>query len=371
MAALMAQDPLDRSRPLWQFTVVEGLEDGEAALLAKMHHVLSDGVGAVRISAAFLDLGPDNLGPDNLGPDNLGPDNLGPDDLGPDDLTAEEAADGSNPKRWPVTPGASLLASLVGGVLGMARLPFHAIESVSTAPSLARQLAVTEPARSPLWTGRSLAHRFDVVSVDLGEVKSSAKALGGTVNDLFVTAVAGAAGAYHRARGVDIDELRISMPISTRHDHEAGGNAWAPTRVLVPVGETDPAARFTLIRTRLEAVKRQPSLALAGALAGLVRATPAPLLMRLARQQVGTVDFACSNVRGAPFDLWIAGARVVANYPMGPTAGTAFNATVLSYRDQLDMGVNTDSGAVDDPAQLASGISEAFTELFHAARTQR
>src|SRR4029077_10278602 len=116
----------------------------------------------------------------------------------------------------------------------------------------------------------------------------------------------------------------MSMPVSTRQDHEAGGNAWTPTRVLVPAGETDPLARFAVIRDRLDATKREPSLGLTATFATILRPLPAPLVLRLARQQAGTVDFACSNVRGAPFDLWIAGARVVANYPMGPTAGTAF-----------------------------------------------
>jgi diacylglycerol O-acyltransferase / wax synthase len=366
LAALMAQDPLDRGRPLWQFTVVEGLEDGEAALLAKMHHVLADGVGAIRISAAFLDLDPD-------GPDDTNA-TVETDHHDEDPLAATGDGSGlgallTTMERTAWRAAGGVVGGVLGGVRSPARLPGHAVEAVAMAQSLVRQLAVTEPARSPLWTGRhSLAHRFEVASVNLGTVKSAAKALGGTVNDLVVTAVAGAAGAYHRSRGVDVAELRMSMPISTRHDRVAGGNAWAPTRVLVPVGETDAASRFCLVRARLEAIKREPSLGLTGALAGLVRAVPAPLVLRLARQQAGTVDFACSNVRGAPFDLWTAGARVVANYPMGPTVGTAFNATVLSYRNQLDLGLNADGGSVDDPAELAGHISDAFDELFAAAR---
>jgi hypothetical protein len=205
-------------------------------------------------------------------------------------------------------------------------------------------------------------HHFEARSVELDEVKATAKALGGTVNDVFVTAVAGAAGAYHRARGEVPDELRMSMPVSTRHDRKAGGNAWAPTRVLVPV-TGDALTRFNIVRARLDSTKHEPSLGLAEMFAGIVRTLPTPLVIRLARQQVGTVDFACSNVRGAPFDLWIAGARVLATHPMGPTAGTAFNATVLSYRDRLDLGLNADIGAVDGPAELADLIVEGFAEL--------
>ena len=114
--------------------------------------------------------------------------------------------------------------------------------------SLARQVAVTDRAHSPLWTERSLRRRFEVLRIPLDDTKRAAKALGGSVNDLFVAGAAGAAGAYHRAKGVDVDELRISMPVSTRTDRSMGGNAFTPARVLVPVGPTDPVERFTAVR---------------------------------------------------------------------------------------------------------------------------
>ena len=377
LAALAAQDPFDRDRPLWQFTIVEGLAGEEAALIAKMHHVLSDGVGAVRMSAAFLDLTPD--GPDGRVADGAGrPPSDGEaeaegspagvageatarrglagflDEVG----TAATAFAGDSVSR-----ARRAAAGLVDAVRQPQQLPRQAMQTISLGRSLARQVAVLQPARSVLWSGRqSYVHRFEARSIELDEVKATAKALGGTVNDVFVTAVAGAAGAYHHARGVDVDELRMSMPVSTRHDHKAGGNAWAPTRVLVPV-TGDPVARFNDVHARLDHTKNEPSLGLTEMFAGVVRTLPAPLVLRLARQQVGTIDFACSNVRGAPFDLWIAGARVLATHPMGPTAGTSFNATVLSYRDGLDLGLNADIGAIDDPSELADLIVDGFAQL--------
>ena len=340
LAEVWAADPFDRDRPLWQFTIVEGLDGDEAALVAKMHHVLSDGVGAVRISAAFLDLSPDG-----------------------DDLAAPE------PDQDTASGGFSaVLGEAARRVEGLAGTVRHPERVVSIGRSLVRQAGVVEPSRSPLWTGRrSYQHRFEARSFDLDEVRATAKALGGTVNDVFVTAVAGAAGAYHRARGEDVAELRMSMPVSTRHDRKAGGNAWAPTRVLVPV-RGEARSRFVAVHTILDATKREPSLSLTQAFAGVARRLPPPVLLRLAHQQVNTVDFACSNVRGAPFDLWIGGARVLANHPMGPTAGTAFNATVLSYRDQLDLGLNADAGALDAPAELAGLIADGLEELAEASR---
>ena len=82
--------------------------------------------------------------------------------------------------------------------------------------------------------------------------------------------------------------------------------------------------------------------------------------MRVARQQVETVDFAASNVRGAPFPLYIAGARIEANYPIGPTGGTAWNLTLMSYDGSLDMGLNVDAGAVADPDALRDAIATEF-----------
>ena len=90
---------------------------------------------------------------------------------------------------------------------------------------------------------------------------------------------------------------------------------------------------------------------------------PTSVLVRFARQQVETVDFATSNVRGAPFDLYIAGAKIEANYPMGPTGGTAFNLTLLSSGGYLDMGCNIDLAAIDDPELLRECLEEAYAEL--------
>ena len=120
------------------------------------------------------------------------------------------------------------------------------------------------------------------------------------------------------------------------------------------------------IRERLTVTKGERSLTMVGSFAGLVNMLPTSMLVRVARQQVETVDFATSNVRGAPFDLFIAGAKILANYPMGPTAGTAFNITMLSSGGRLDMGINIDSAAIDDPELLRSSLEEAYAELLAA-----
>jgi len=250
--------------------------------------------------------------------------------------------------------------------LGMARGGVDALTGgnpVEMMRSVLRQLAVSEPARSPLWCERSLRRRLEILSIPLDRTKAAAGALGGSVNDLFVCGAAGAAGAYHRAKGATVDELRMAMPISTRTDKGAGGNAFTPTRMLVPVGIEDPEVRFAAIRDAINVTKTERAVGLASSVAGLLSPLPNQLLTRFARQQVGTVDFTTSNVRGAPFELFICGARIEGNYPIGPMAGTAFNLTTLSFAGNLDMGCGIDTAAIDDPALLKACLVESFDEL--------
>ena len=162
-----------------------------------------------------------------------------------------------------------------------------------------------------------------------------------------------------------VDELRITMPVSTRKDGSAGGNAFTPTRVLIPVG-ADPVERFAAIRERLSTTRHERALSLIDGMAGFANLLPTSAVVRIARQQVETVDFATSNVRGAPFPLYIAGARMEANYPVGPTGGTAWNLTLMSYDGKLDMALNVDAGAVTDPVALRDAIQAEFASLIAA-----
>jgi WS/DGAT/MGAT family acyltransferase len=367
MAASLYEDAFDRARPLWMFHVVEGLSGGRAALLAKMHHTITDGVGGLRLSMQFIDVAPDAPDPDDVEAAEADGDG---DEAGHEESLLSSAAQAAgNRVRRNLGIARRTVEGVAGTVSHPTRVPAMATESVEMARSLLRQLAVVEPARSPLWTGkRSLSRHFEAISLDLDGLKATAKALGGTVNDVYVTGIAGAAGAYHREHGVEVGDLRMSMPVNMREDRSAGGNAFSPARVLVPAGIEDPVERFHEVHARLATTKSERALGLAGTLAGVLNGLPTAVVVRLARQQVETVDFATSNLRGANFDLYVAGAHILANHPMGPTAGTAFNATVLGYKDSLDLGLNVDTAAVDDPARLGACIEEAFAELVKLGR---
>lgn len=370
LAADIAATPLDRSRPLWEFTVIDGLPDGRAAMVQKMHHTITDGKGGIRLSVEFIDLERDAPDPPPLADEPAEP--APPQGLGAIVGGAAELT------RRNAETARRLAAGAVAGATDLVRDPAQLAATIATLPSdaqatarsLIRQLGVVDPHRSPLWVDRSLHRDLQTFDVPLDAVRDAAHRLGGSVNDLFVSAALGGAGRYHRARGVDVDALRISMPVSTRTDRSAGGNAFAPARVLLPV-ITEPRARFDAVHERLAVTKNERALGLVSAFSGMVNQLPDALLIRLGRQQVMTVDFTASNVRAAPFDVFIAGALVERNYPLGPVAGTAWNLTTMSYRGLLNLGLHVDTAAVAEPEALAQDIQASFDELIEVARPHR
>ena len=348
-AGEVLSSPMDHAHPLWQLNLVEGLTGGRTALLAKFHHTITDGVGGIRLSSSFLDLSPEDE-PVRAAPEpSVDETTLGATGgvVGFLNTMTEAARDAIS---TPVTLGRAVFDTLREDPVGTVR-------------STVEQLVVTDRAHSPIWVGKRSAERHcETYRLPLEDVRSAAKSLGGTINDLFVSAVVGGAAKYHATREALPDEFRVSIPINTRSDKSVGGNDFVPTRALLRA-PLDPLERFNAIAERLSELKATRDPGLGWALAGLFTSLPSPLLVAVARQQIETVDFACSNVRGAPFPLYVSGARVLATYPMGPTGGTAANATVMSYEGSLDLGLVTDPAAVDEPEQLRDFIAESFDEL--------
>ena len=355
LASLIACDPYERTRPLWQFTVVEGLRGGRSALIEKLHHAITDGEGGVLLSLQFLDFARDAPEPP------------------PFDAAALEHADA------PPTPQATqdvvrdLLAGSLRMPLGLIRqikdlladpagIPVAGNAAAETIRGVMNQLGDTEQAKSPLWSARSLQRRMEVLRAPFGETRAAAKRLGGTLNTAFLTAAAEAAGQYHDRSGHPVDELRASMAISTRTE-SSGGNAFSLARMMVPTGPMSIAERFAAIQVATSAARDSSPSASLETLAAVAATLPTSLVTRLARQQAHTIDFATSNVKGSPVPLYVAGAQLLENYPVGPLAGVAFNLTLLSYNHSLDMGVNLDRAAVSDPELLRTCLERAFADL--------
>ncbi|MCB1015631.1 MAG: DUF1298 domain-containing protein [Acidimicrobiales bacterium] len=361
------QAPFDRSRPLWAFTLVDGLPGGRGAIVQKMHHTITDGVGGVRMSEQFIDLERDPGGADGPASGDESTDDLGPGDPGPTGLLATLADTASHVARRTAGAAQRGVAETAGVLTHPTSWGSVGAAGVETTRSVVRQAVITDRAHSPLWTDRTLRRRMEVLSVAMDDAKRVTKALGGSINDFFVTGAARGAGAYHVAMGHPVDELRMAMPVSTRSDRSSGGNAFAPSRVLVPVAIDDPVQHFAEVRERLDRTKAERAFSVLEGLAGLMNVLPTSVLVRAARAQTETVDFTTSNVRGAPLPLYIAGGRIEANYPLGPLAGTAFNLTLLSYDGALNMGLAVDTGAVGDAALLRDCLAQAYAELIAAA----
>jgi WS/DGAT/MGAT family acyltransferase len=356
-------DPFDRTRPLWQFTVVEGLRGGKAALIQKMHHTITDGERGVELSLQYLDFERDASEPLPIAQTT-------------DNAERAERAEVRQPS--PAEIIRDLLAGTMRIPIGIAKQVRElladpaAIPDASTAASktmrgILSQLSDTEGARSPLWTRRSLQRRIEPARAPFKATKDAAKRLGGTLNTAFLTAAADAASAYHIEMGEPVESLRASMAISTRTD-DSGGNAFTLARLLVPTGEMPIAERFLAIDEATKAARESTKDAGLDTLAAVTTALPTSLITRLARQQANTVDFATSNVKGSPVPVYVAGAQLLEIYPIGPLGGVAFNLTLMSYLGSLDMALNIDTAAVESPALLVECIDRSFKKLLRAGK---
>ena len=360
LAVRLVQEPFDADRPLWEFVVVDGLDGGGSGFIQRIHHTITDGEGGLRAAAAILDLEPGLAVLDH-------------DDSG----TSVRAGAPGSVELATRTAGVVLqragraTQTVVGGATTLlthpAELPGAVGSGIETARAVLDQFTLNDSALSPLWTTRTLRRRLDAVDVDLAPMQATARTLGGSVNDVFVTALTGAIGALHRETDLPAARLRMAMPVSTRTRGSSGGNAFVPARVIVPVDETDPLVRFTQIHELLGPARDDPAFGVIEPLATIANLLPTALVTRVLRDQARAVDFAASNLRGAPVPLWLAGARVLADYPIGPLTAAALNVTLLSFDGVCHMGVHSDAGAVQDPVRLVTLIEESFAELFTAA----
>ena len=371
LAATLTSTPLDRSRPLWEFTLIEGLADGRAALLQRVHHTVTDGVGGLKLSLSLVDFERDPV-PDVHDTVKA---------LADEEHTRElhemidDPVDRDSPVgvlrdalgfAWHrnvdvVKSGVSTGADIA---LHLASVPRRAQDAIGMAASVRRQMFVAGRAKSRLLATRSLGRRYDVFSLGLEDTRAAAYALGGSINDIFVTGVAGALGLYHDRLGLPVDELRMAMAISTREGHDqSAGNHFVPTRVVVPITPKEPSGRFDRVRDKITNVRNEPALAAADSFAGLASGLPTSVIVAMLRNQTKSVDFATSNLRGSPIDLYLGGARIVGSFPMGPRSGCAVNVTALSYCGDLCIGIHSDPAAVTDPDALVDCLRESFDAL--------
>lgn len=358
IAEPMAMQGFDRSRPLWEFTVVEGLGRGQAASILKLHHSISDGVGAVQIAMNLFDLERVSTADDEPLPEAPAVDVL------PMGARMLDAVDHERRRvfgiagRLPRTIGAAAQA-VASDPIGSGRT------LAETVASMGRMFGPATHPVSPLMAGRSLSVHFEVISQPLDDLKAAGRMAGGRLNDAFVAGAIDGLRRYHDHHGVAVEELRMTMPINVRGDANSAlaGNAFAPARMLVPLGIRDPVKRMRVIRDLVRRQRAEPAMAVIDPMALIVHRLPTTLSTALFQTMLRGQDFITSNVPGVPIPLFFAGSEVLAQFPFGPMSGAAMNLTLLSYQDQVHIGVNTDPAAVPDPDLLRSCLEDAFAEL--------
>src|SRR3989440_672057 len=368
--------PLDRARPLWEAYLIHGLADGNVGLLTKIHHAAVDGLSGAEIMSVLLDLTP----------------------------AGREAppSDGSKPDRDPNDP--SILAR---GLLGTPRylqrvvraLP-STVPNLEDAPSLseipgaktlgrttgrlARTLrrrpsrvlertALSRPRTS--FNGRVSPHRrFAFGQLSLDDVKAVKKACGFTVNDVIVALCAGAVRRWL----LEHDELPpqplvTPVPVSVRTDEQRGtfGNRVGMMSVPLYTNEADPAERLRLTHEALRAAKERhralPAQLLQDAtqfIPPAVFAQASRVTFSLAASRAPVWNLVVSNVPGPQFPLYLAGARMEANYPVSViTDGMGLNITVMSYCGHLDFGIVADRDQMPDLWSMLDWLREELGAL--------
>ena len=360
MARVAGMSAFDPARPLWEFTLVTGLTGGRAALIMKVHHALTDGVGGMELAALVVD--------QHRTQDDQGPMPDAPTALRGGVAAALGESIGFGLSRW-ARVAHSMAAAAPGAVAEAVRHPRSTAAALaSTASSLARFVRPVTTTSSPVMTDRRLQWHFEVLDVPVAPLKAAGRAAGGSLNDAFLSALCGGLRRYHEHHGATVGALRVAMPISVRKAGDpSGGNRITLVRFEVPVGVTDPTCRIRTIHETSARAQHERALPYSEAVAGVLNMLPPSVTGGMLKH----VDFLASNVPGFPVAIYLGGARVDAFYPFGPTTGAAVNVTLMSYRDTCHIGVNTDVGAVPDADVFLRCLSEGFDEVVALAGPAR
>ena len=365
LAGRVFSQRLDRTKPLWEIWLVEGLETSDKrprfALLSKTHHALVDGVSGVDIATVLFDTRPD---PAPVAP----PDQ--PWVPRPLPSGVQLLADALRERATvPAEAGRAVRAAL----RAPQRAASSALRTVGGIGALARLGASPAP-DSPYNVPVGPHRRFAWVDADLETFKAIKNALSGTVNDVVLTVVAGALGRHLRRRGVPTRglELKAMVPVSVRADLERGalGNRVTAMYAPLPVGVTDPEERLALVREAMDGLKESGQAVGAEAITRLGDFAPPTIMSQAARLQARqrVFNLVVTNVPGPQMSLYLMGRRLEAVYPMVPLAGNqALGIALMSYDGRLDFGLLADYDAMSDLDLLAGDVADAIAELAAAA----
>lgn len=365
LVARVMSRPLDRARPLWEVYLVEGLEGGRFAILTKTHHAMIDGTAAVDIGQVILDATPDPKPTPHLH---------------------------WNPSQEP--SGAELVAgAVVDSVRRPASVVDNARKSMTDAGEAAAGLlrsagglvsalwsAARPPAESPLNVPIGAQRRFGTATLDLEDFKRIRREHGGTINDVVLAVLAGALRAWLMTRQENVGgrhTIRAMVPVSVQDiGARRPSNRVAAFLVDLPTGEQDPVVRLNRISFDMGQHKEDGHMVGAQTLVALTGFTP-PTLHAMGARLAGDLsrrvaNVVITNVPGPQQPLYVAGAQLLAAYPVLPLVkNMAVSIGLTSYNGGVYFGVNADRDAMDDIDVLTACICEAMDELLETTRKTR
>ena len=360
LVARIFSQRLDRSKPLWELWLVQGLEGGRFALISKTHHALVDGVSGVDLATVLFDLQPT-----------------------PREVPAE---------TWTPRPEPSDADLVAEGVLGLVRTPvglagraLGALRHPGRSLEQAREAA--EGVGEVVWAGLNPApdvplnveigphRRVWWVQSRLADFKEIKNALGGTVNDAVLAVVAGALGRWLQGRGVRTEgmELRALVPVSIRTQDEHGtlGNRIAAMRGPLPVYIRDPVERLRSVQQAMGNLKQSKQALGAEVIAGLQDFAPPTLLAQASRLNFSTrlFNLIVTNVPGPQFPLYMLGREMETIVPIAFLPERhALAIAIMSYNGKVEFGLLGDYDAMPDLEDVGSDLEDALAELLAAAR---
>jgi diacylglycerol O-acyltransferase / wax synthase len=363
LVARLQARPLDRSRPLWEMYLVEGLADGRFAVITKTHHAMVDGISAMDIGTVLLDVEPT-----------------------PRETPADE---------WKPRPAPSRIDLFAAAVEDTLRRPSQVLESVrggladvratsgrvlGTAAGVAAfaRTSLRSPPSSPLNAEVGEQRRFGMTATSLDDYKMIRKQHGGTVNDVVLATVAGALRIWLLTRGEPVtpsSTVRAMVPVSVRSsaDVDATGNRVSSFFVDLPVGEPDPVVRLHQVGFAMSAHKESGQWIGADAMVKLTGFAPPTIHSAAARLGSGLsnrlFNVVVTNVPGPQFPLYAAGAKMVDCYPVVPLSkNQAVSIGLTSYNGGVFYGMNCDRDSMPDIDVLAGCIEESLGELLRTAQ---
>jgi WS/DGAT/MGAT family acyltransferase len=361
LAGRIFSQRLDRSKPLWETWLVQGLEDNRFALITKTHHALVDGVSGVDLATVLFDMSPV---PSEIGPaeDDWTP--------SPEPTQAELIAEGvKGAVRTPFEVGAGLVKAVQdpGSTLRSAREAAEGLGEILWAglnPAPETPLNVPIGPHRRVWWQRS----------SLDDFRAIKNSLGGTVNDVVLAVVSGALGRWLRTRGVRTEglELRALVPVSVRAsgaEHELG-NQIAAMRGPLPVYATDPVDRLKIVQESMGHLKQSKQALGAEVISGLNDFAPPTLLAQASRLNFSTrlFNLIVTNVPGPQFPLYLLGRELQELAPIAfLPQDHALAVAIMSYNGYVDFGLLGDYDAMPDLDVFADYLDDALAELMEAA----